>query len=269
MDRNTLAAAIAASIQRRVEPLREAFRSHDIPSVIVDDLLDEPTARHIGESFPDLAAMTHNATLRERKSIGVTMDAYPPAIDAITFAFQDPAVIRAIAAITAIDGLEGDPELYAGGISSMVEGNFLNPHIDNSHDLHQQRYRVLNLLYYVSPGWCRGDGGHLELWDDGVDHAQRIIECRFNRLVIMATNRSSWHSVSPVTGSGRRNCVSNYYFAAQPIEGEDYHHVTTFRARPGQTLRDYVLQIDGIARNGLRKVFRRGLRPTKHVYQPK
>ena len=35
----------------------------------------------------------------------------------------------------------------------MTEGDFLNPHIDNSHDAKRERYRRLNLLYYVSPGW--------------------------------------------------------------------------------------------------------------------
>ena len=34
--------------------------------------------------------------------------------------------------ITDINGLDGDPELYAGGASSMSKVYFLNPHIDNS-----------------------------------------------------------------------------------------------------------------------------------------
>ena len=43
-------------------------------------------------------------------------------------------VINEIQKITEIDGLEADYTLYAGGISRMDKGHFLNPHIDNSHD---------------------------------------------------------------------------------------------------------------------------------------
>ena len=52
--------------------------------------------------------------------------------------------------------------LYAGGISMMAPGHFLNPHIDNSHDKFRQRYRVLNLLSYVSPDWDQTRGCNLE-----------------------------------------------------------------------------------------------------------
>ena len=36
---------------------------------------------------------------------------------------------------------------------AMFEGDFLNPHVDNSHDANREKYRRLNLLFYVSPDW--------------------------------------------------------------------------------------------------------------------
>jgi len=44
---------------------------------------------------------------------------------------------------------------------------------------------------------------------------------RFNRLVLMNTNRTSFHSVRPIRGCGplTRNCVSNYYFSPLSPEG--------------------------------------------------
>ncbi len=74
----------------------------------------------------------------------------------------------------------------------------------------------------MSPGWELDHGGNLELWDDGPRGEPRVVGSRFNRLVVMATDRNSWHSVQPVTRDGRRNCVSNYYFCATPHEREDY-----------------------------------------------
>ena len=44
----------------------------------------------------------------------------------------------------------------------MSKNDFLNPHIDNSQDIHRRHYRRLNLLYYVAKDWNINDGGNLE-----------------------------------------------------------------------------------------------------------
>lgn len=108
--------------------------------------------------------------------------------------------------------IEPDPKLYAGGLSMMFSGDFLNPHIDNSHDGDRHRYRRLNLLYYVSPGWNLRNGGNLELWDEARIKPKTLVALE-NRLVVMETNKISWHSVSKVEIDRPRCCVSNYYFS--------------------------------------------------------
>ena len=163
--------------------------------------------------------------------------------------------------------MKPDDHLYAGGISLMAQGNFLNPHLDNSHDKDRGLYRVLNLLYYVTPDWSHEQGGNLELWDQGPKEPQREITSQFNRLALMATHEKSWHSVSEVTVDRARCCVSNYYFSAQPLEDHEYFHVTSFRGRPEQPVRDLVLQGDGALRQGIRKVFKKGIVDTKHAYE--
>jgi Rps23 Pro-64 3,4-dihydroxylase Tpa1-like proline 4-hydroxylase len=168
--------------------------------------------------------------------------------------------------ITGIDHLLPDPQLYAGGVSMMVKGSFLNPHLDNSHDAKQKRYRVLNSLYYVTPDWRDEHGGNLELWDQGPGGKQRTIVSRFNRLVLMATDRSSWHSVSPVAHDGRRTCVSNYYFREQPLGSDAYFHATSFRGRPEQPGRDLLLRADNALRTAILSVVNV---PTKHIYKPR
>lgn len=35
----------------------------------------------------------------------------------------------------------------------MGENQFSQPHLDNSHDNKRKLWRVLNLLYYVTPNW--------------------------------------------------------------------------------------------------------------------
>jgi hypothetical protein len=184
------------------------------------------------------------------------MNLYNPLLEEIIYAFQYPKFLSLLSEITGIPQLLPDEYLYAGGISLIgFEGCFLNPHIDNSHDKDRKNYRVLNLLYYVTPDWQEGYGGNLELWDNGLKSPQRTIWSKFNRLVIMKTDKSSYHSVNPVIYDGSRCCVSNYYFSPVSPESEDYFHVTSFRGRPEQKLRDLVLQADIVIRESIRKIF--------------
>jgi hypothetical protein len=141
--------------------------------------------------------------------------------------------------------------------------------VDNSHDKSRERYRVLNLLYYVSPDWKRPNGGNLELWPEGPKGEQITIESRFNRLAVMITNKNSWHSVSEVQVDQSRCCVSNYYFSKASPEDTEYFHVTSFRGRPEQRVRDLVLRADIALRMGLRKLFPKGVVENKHFYDKK
>jgi Rps23 Pro-64 3,4-dihydroxylase Tpa1-like proline 4-hydroxylase len=202
-------------------------------------------------------------SLRERKRVGVAVDRYDPAIGALLYAFQAPGVVDAVAAITGARGLEPDPTLYASGISVMGRGDFLDPHLDNSHDGDQRRYRVLNLLLYASPQWNPADGGNLELWDDR-RRAPHTVPSLWNRLVVMETGPHSWHSVSRVRSDVPRRCVSNYYFAAQASGGGDYRHVTTFAGRPEQPWKRMLLSVDAAARNALGRAFPRLLQAGRH-----
>lgn len=207
-------------------------------------------------------------SFRERKLTTKQYDQFNSILGEITFAFQDPEVIRAFEEITGIKNQIGDPKLYAGGLSMMRPGDFLDPHIDNSHDLGRQTYRRLNLLYYVTPDWKLEDGGHLELWDKTVSQ-NLVIESRFNRLVLMETHNLSWHSVSPIKKpNGLRKCVSNYYFSKESPLGHDYFHITAFSARPGQTIKRAFCKVDNFIRSNLRNIKPTGF-GKKDVFQSK
>lgn len=215
----------------------------------VDDLLPEEVCRRIYEAFPkNKVAFEFTDSPRERKWASAYLKVQKPLLTEITYAIQDPRVLQVVADITGIAGLEPDPMLYAGGLSMMFQGDFLNPHIDNSHDGKRERYRRLNLLYYVTPDWSLEDGGHLELWD-AKGTVPVTLQSKFNRLIVMETNKSSLHSVSPVVGAGPRCCVSNYYFSEQSPDGGEYFHVTSFTGRPEEKLKRMLAPID----NGLRQ----------------
>lgn len=268
MNRTEIADHIANRLSDSLDALSTQWaRAGVVSHCFIDDVLPVELAHRIRAAYPEGENMRIRKTLRELKYVAAQMDQYDPILEETLFAFQDPRVVELVGRITGLQKLLPDKFLYAGGISMMSRGHFLNPHLDNSHDMNRKLYRVLNLLYYVSPDWRLSNGGNLELWPAGVEGNQITIESRFNRLAIMITNRYSWHSVSPVLSDDLRCCVSNYYFSEKPADEQAYFHVTSFRGRPGQPLRDLILRADASLRMAVRKIFPRGAVDSNHYYK--
>jgi Rps23 Pro-64 3,4-dihydroxylase Tpa1-like proline 4-hydroxylase len=268
LNRVNLATLIYERLFEKKDELNNDFlKKGQINSCFLDDLLPIEIATEIYNAFPSPEEMAIHKSLRENKRVAAQMDLYDSLLEEIVYAFQDERVIKVVEGITAIKQMTPDEHLYAGGISLMANGNFLNPHLDNSHDNDRENYRVLNLLYYITPNWAIENGGNLELWDRGTKKPQRIIHSKFNRLVLMITNKSSYHSVSKVISEGKRCCVSNYYFSKVPAENEEYFHVTSFYGRPEEPIRDILLKIDSGLRNIIRKITKKRMIETKHIYK--
>lgn len=268
IDRRAIAALIADRLTEDHADAHAQWHA-DLPirAVVLDGLLPDPLARTIASAFPSPGEMVAKSSLRERKHVAAQMNLYAPILEEIVYAFQDARVLARVAAITGLEAMEPDENLYAGGISAMILGSYLRPHLDNSHDAARERYRVLNLLYYVTPDWAEADGGSLQLWDGGPRGPARTIASRFNRLVLMATDRGSWHSVNEVVGDGVRRCVSNYYFSKRPPETQPYFHATSFRAEHGKGVSDLVMRADNSARTAILKLTGDALYRNPHRYE--
>ena len=230
----------------------------------VDDFLPIDLANAAYAAFPrDGSGFFSRETFREKKWTSAHLNQYDPVLGDLTYAMQDPAVVARISKIVEFADIEPDPSLYAGGLSMMFKDDFLNPHIDNSHDAKRDRYRRLNLLYYVSPDWSLQNGGNFELWND-----ERSVPCTIvskqNRLLVMETDKTSWHSVSKVVADRPRCCVSNYYFSKVSPDQTDYFHVTSFDGRPDEPIKKIVSAADNAVRNVLSKTLKVG-RGKKHI----
>ena len=264
--RREIADHVAWRLEAEAERMTAQFRTPgQVPSTCVDDLLPEALAREIHQRFPPSDRMVLKRSIKEHKRVAAQMNNYDPLLEEAIYAFQDPRVVALVQQITGLQALEPDADLYAGGISTMTKGGYLRPHLDNSHDGGQGRYRVLNLLYYVTPEWAPAYGGSLQLWDEGPLKTPRTIESRFNRLVLMETNRSSWHSVNEIVHDGARCCVSNYYFSTVSPDAEDYFHATSFRGEQAGA-DDLIMQIDNALRTKILKSLP-GLYKNPHVYK--
>lgn len=268
MNRKKIAQLIVKRLQQQEEQLRADFLSDNrIPYFFVDDLLPSEIANELNELFPASEQMMLKKSIREDKYVGFKMDAYPSLLEECIYAFQEKEVIDLISKITKTVQPLADEFLYAGGLSLMKKNQFLNPHLDNSHDKDRKLWRILNLLYYVTPGWELENGGNLEIWPEGLKKEPITITSKFNRLVVMATHQASLHSVSPIVAEVSRKCISNYYFSEQPFREGDKFHVTSFRGRPEELLKDKILQVDAKLRMGIRSVFKKGIVENPHVYK--
>ena len=269
MNRIELATLIFNSINSKKAVLKKQFEESksSIGYFFIDDLLPSDIALKIMEVFPNSDQMVLKKSLREDKYVAAQMNLYHPLLEEIIYAFQDERIVKLIGEICSIKNPIPDENLYAGGISMMGNKQFLNPHLDNSHDKDRNLWRVLNLLYYVTPNWEEKNGGNLELWSNGLKEKQITIHSKFNRLVVMETHNNSLHSVSPVVFEGYRRCVSNYYFSTSPLQDSDIFHVTSFRGRPENKFADLVLQLDTFLRMSVRKIFKKGIKENPHVYK--
>jgi Rps23 Pro-64 3,4-dihydroxylase Tpa1-like proline 4-hydroxylase len=270
MNRTKIADRIVHRLDQEMSSLKSMYSNSraKIGYFYVDDLLPPDLAGKIFENFPRGGNMRLKKSLREYKFIAAQMNNYDPILEETVYAFQDDRVVSLISRMCGKDDLHPDEHLYAGGISMMGHNHFLNPHVDNSHDKDRKIWRVFNLLYYVTPDWPLTEGGNLELWPDGLSERQITIHSKFNRLAVMATHDASWHSVSPISHSGSmRCCVSNYYFSESPLRPTDGFHITSFRGRPEQKVRDLALRADMGLRTAVRKIFKKGVVKTEHVYK--
>lgn len=270
LSRTEIAGLILEKLELEAPQASEMFRASKdkIGYFFVDDLLPADLARDIHSRFPPPETMHLRKSLREFKYVAAQMNQYDPLLEEAIYAFQDPRVVEIVSRICGVSGLYPDDSLYVGGISLMGDGQFLNPHLDNSHDKDRNRWRVLNLLYYVTPDWQLSNGGNLEVWPDSLEGDPVTIHSKFNRLAVMSTHDTSWHSVSPISCEGmNRCCVSNYYFSDSPMKPSDQFHVTSFRGRPEQPIRDFILQTDIKIRMAVRKIFKKGIVENKHGYK--
>lgn len=225
---------------------------------VIDELLDSTICQSIYEAFPkDGNGFFNRESFREKKRTSAYLDSYDKILSDITYAFQDKRVVDLIATMIGFEQIEPDPKLYAGGLSMMFPGDFLNPHIDNSHDSDRQKFRRLNLLYYVSPDWKIENGGNFELWDNERVN-QKTLTAFTNRLVVMETNKTSWHSVSKVQVDRPRCCVSNYYFSPISPDLTNYFHVTSFTGRPEEKIKRVFSFADNVLRYFISKTLKIG-----------
>ncbi len=258
MNRKNISKLIIKRIKEiKINILKNKYdNSGNINHLVIDDLLPNEIASKLSLDFPKEKDLNYLNGLQEKKFVGVYFTEAQKLVEECLFAFQEESVVKIISKITSIKDLIGDPDLYAGGVSSMSKGCFLNPHIDNSHDRNFKNYRRLNLLYYTNSSWNpKDDGGELVLYPNGIKNKEIKISCNFNRLVIMRTDNRSLHGVKKILSNDcRRKCISNYYFSENSPSGKKYYHSTSFLGFKNEFIKGSLLILNAFFRTSAKKL---------------
>ena len=259
--RNKISNLILNKLDKEEENIKNQWsnpRDTDTRHFFIDDLLPSNVCLDIYNVFPKkIENFKNRNSFRERKKTLTDLSKVNKLLYDVSYAIQSPLIVKKLEKYLKLNELESDPSLYGSGLSVMFKKDYLNPHIDNSHDSQRKRYRRLNLLYYVSPNWQIKNGGNFELWDKKLKKP-KIILSKFNRLVVMETNMNSWHSVNKVLVDTPRCCVSSYFFSKNSPNNKKYFHVTSFTGRKEQFLLRLFSPIDNNLRIIFSKIFSYG-----------
>jgi Rps23 Pro-64 3,4-dihydroxylase Tpa1-like proline 4-hydroxylase len=250
--KDQLIALMSRRLNESRENLKEQFFSEHPINVaryfVVDNFLPTELAEEIYVLFPKPSKMHSLNSYGELKLKCSYIKNTAELLQDLHYAFQSQNIISIIENITGISNQLPDTSRLAGGVSILLKGDYINPHLDTSHNVDKKLYRTINTLYYVSPNWKLEDGGNFELWDKSITHCITVPNL-FNRLLVVETNRNSWHSVNPVLCNQPRCCVFNFYFSEHSPEAVDYFHDSSLlfnpliRPRPEQTIRRGIVAI--------------------------
>ena len=128
-----------------------------------------------------------------------------------------------------------DPAFHGGGIHQGGEGSFLDMHVDfNTHPLHKDWFRNLNILVYLNKDWREEHKGQLKLRHKDDPESTRLVEPLMNRCVIMFTRDYTVHGYDAINfppDTYRRSIAAYAYSLID--EGEKDHRTTVWFPEQG------------------------------------
>jgi hypothetical protein len=228
----------------RLGPLLRTEFEHAAPfrHVVVDGLFDEDALDAVVAEFPRPDEIEWDATRTSEtgRKYGLRSDLkMGPATRLLTSDLNSGTFLDFMEKVTRIRGLVPDPHFFGGGLHQVERGGYLKVHADFSRHPRLRLERRVNLILYLNRDWCDEYGGHLELWDREMTHAVQRVAPVFNRCVMFATTRTSYHGHPEpldVPDDVTRKSVALYYYSMGRREegGTGPEHGTLWQRRPGE-----------------------------------
>ena len=209
-----------------------AFNEKPFPHLVIDDAVNQQWLTDAYDAWPSADNEGWKQQQRGKRCMS-DRDKIPLPLLGIIDWLNGPEVITQLKRLSGISDLIADHNLSGGGLHEIEPGGSLGMHVDFNRLA--TRYRRVNVLLYLNPGWKDEWGGHLLLWDLPKNAVEkRKIAPVFNRLVIFESTDQSWHGhptplLSP-DGVFRRS-IATYYYSEQPPATYKVDHSTVYNDR--------------------------------------
>lgn len=193
--------------------------SSPFPHAVIDGFLSHDAVRRINAEWPD-EWLKEDGSFNKKWSTSNL-----PPMAACVARWID---VRKIEAVTGVDGLFADPELFGAGLHCIPRGGFLKMHVDfNQHP--KGWHRRVNVLIYLNERWNDSWNGHLQL---GLGDSAKRIAPIGGRCVIFETNDQSWHGHPELLAcpeDAQRRSLALYFYTREPPTEEA--HSTIYRKK--------------------------------------
>jgi hypothetical protein len=245
---SNFAALNIEDLRERLSVLKTEFATaHPYQHVVIDNFLPENVFQQAMANFDVVSKeqWTGYLHVNERKFANSNPTTWGLTLQQIARELNTPEFVSLLEELTGIDNLLVDPTFEGGGLHQSLRGGFLNMHADFTVHPHQRHWkRRLNLLLYCNENWLPEYGGGLELWDATMSHAEKIVQPIGNRVLIFATDATSFHGhpdpLQCPDGVARRS-MALYYFT---YEDKPNVRSTEYRARPNDGSKGILIYLD-------------------------
>jgi hypothetical protein len=235
-------------VRERLSMLKTEFATaHPYQHVVIDNFLPQNVFQQAMADFDVVSKeqWTGYLHVNERKFANSNPSTWGPTLQQIANELNSPEFVSLLEELTGIPNLLIDPTFEGGGLHQSLRGGFLNMHADFTVHPHQRQWkRRLNLLLYCNETWLPEYGGGLELWDATMSHAEKVVQPLGNRVLIFATNATSFHGhpdpLQCPDGVARRS-MALYYFT---YEDKPNVRSTEYRARPNDGSKGILIYLD-------------------------
>jgi Rps23 Pro-64 3,4-dihydroxylase Tpa1-like proline 4-hydroxylase len=206
--------------------------------VVIDDFLAEEFAEEILASYPtpNGGAWDDTPYIHQRKKLTLNKN-FPEPIAEFFRMTESEEFRNLVSAICSVPDLIADPDLTGGGLHQIMNGGYLDVHVDYNFHPRTKMHRRLNLLLYLNKDWKSEYEGCLELWDMDAEKQIESIAPVFNRAVIFETNEVSYHGHPKKLNTPpdvTRKSLAVYYYTETRDEREvAQEHNTIFKQTSG------------------------------------
>jgi Rps23 Pro-64 3,4-dihydroxylase Tpa1-like proline 4-hydroxylase len=233
----------AAKLDALAKTKAEEYKANTpYPHIYFDNFLPLEVAEAALGAFPEPKEVEWHAYRDVNQKKKLAFDAaekLPAPIRDVLWFLNSRPILRFLEQLTGIQCVLPDPNYAGGGLHQIRPGGLLEVHADFSYHKGLRLDRRINVLIYLNKDWKEEYGGHFELWDRKVTHAEKKILPVFNRCAIFSTTSESFHGhpepLACPPDRNRKSIATYYYTNGRPEEdpGLTHRHEVNFRERPG------------------------------------